>query len=281
VTVLKLEFDMRFASRIVVSAPAAVLLAGIAWQSSLADQPAILTSAHRGEHHRHPENSLPAIQAAADAGMDYTELDIRTTSDGKLILMHDATVNRMTSGKGKVVEMTFDDIRGLDLGARFPGQFPGLQVPTFDEALALAKKDGIGIYVHCKQAAPEELVSAIDRHEMGEHVLFFADNESDPHLLPEIARLRPSWKTMPEAFNPAHVRELMETLRPKIIAFDNRDFDDATIAAARQANVGIFVDRLANDPKAWQNAIDRGATGIQTDYPDELAAFLRSHGYHK
>jgi glycerophosphoryl diester phosphodiesterase len=116
---------------------------------------------------------------------------------------------------------------------------------------------------------------------MGDHVLFFADNESDPHLLPEILRLRPEWKIMPEAFNPAHVRELMETLRPKIIAFDNRDFDDSTIAAARQANAGIFVDRLANDTKAWQNAIDRGATGIQTDYPDELAAFLRSHGYHR
>jgi len=256
-------------------------VAALALQPTWAAERTILTSAHRGEHHRHPENSLPAIQAAIDAGMDYVELDIRTTSDGKLILMHDATVNRMTNGKGKVAEMTFDAIRALDLGVRFPSQFPGLQVPTFEEALALAKKGGIGIYVHTKQAAPQELVDEIDRHEMGEHVLFFADNESDPHLLPEIARLRPAWKIMPEAFNPAHVRELMETLRPKIIAFDNRDFDDSTIAAARQANVGIFVDRLANDPKAWQNAIDRGATGIQTDYPDELTAFLRSHAYHR
>ena len=258
-----------------------VLFAGMLLLPSPAVERTILTSAHRGEHHRHPENSLPAIQAAIDAGMDYVELDIRTTADGKLILMHDATVNRMTNGKGKVAEMTFDAIRTLDLGARFAGQFPGLQVPTFEEALALARKGGIGIYVHTKQAAPQELVDEIERHEMGGHVLFFADNESDPHLLPELARLRPEWKIMPEAFNPAHVRELMETLRPKIIAFDNRDFDDPTIAAARQANVGIFVDRLANDPKAWQNAIDRGAIGIQTDYPDELAAFLRSHGYHK
>ena len=265
----------------VLTMTVAALLAGVAWQTSSAQERTILTSAHRGEHHRHPENSLPAIQAAADAGMDYVELDIRTTSDGKLVLMHDATVNRMTNGKGKVVEMTFDEIRRLDLGARFPGQFPGLQVPTFDEALALAEKMRIGIYVHCKQALPEELVAAIDRHQMGEHVLFFADNESDPHLLPEIVRLRPAWKVMPEAFNPGHVRELMETLRPRIIAFDNRDFDDATIAAVRQVSVGIFVDRLANDPATWQNAIDRGATGIQTDYPDELAAFLRSHGYHK
>ncbi len=272
---------MRHLTRIVLFVTAVGLLTTVGWRSSAAEGRTILTSAHRGEHHRHPENSLPAIQAAVFAGMDYVELDIRTTSDGKLILMHDATVNRMTNGKGKVAEMTFGEIRALDLGARFPGQFPGLQVPTFDEALALAKKEGIGIYVHCKLADPAELVAAIERHDMGEHVLFFADNESDPHLLPEIARLKPAWQTMPEAFNPAHVRELMETLRPRIIAFDNRDFDDATIAAAREAKVGIFVDRLANNPAAWQNAIDRGATGIQTDYPDELAAFLRDHGYHK
>jgi glycerophosphoryl diester phosphodiesterase len=49
----------------------------------------IMTSAHRGEHAHHPENSIPAIQGAIDAGMDYVEIDVRTTSDGQLVLMHD------------------------------------------------------------------------------------------------------------------------------------------------------------------------------------------------
>jgi glycerophosphoryl diester phosphodiesterase len=272
---------MRFLSWFLAAATAVVLLVGAAWQSSVSEERTILTSAHRGEHHRHPENSLPAIQAAIDAGVDYVELDIRTTADGQLVLMHDATVNRMTDGKGKVTQMTFDEIRALDLGVRFPGQFPGLKVPSFDEALDLANKGGIGIYVHSKRAAPQQLVDAIERHQMGERVLFFADNESDPHLLPELSRLRPGWKVMPEAFNPAHVRDLMETLRPTVLAFDNRDFDDPTITAARQAKVDIFVDRLANNPKAWQDAVDRGAAGIQTDYPAELVAYLRSKKYHK
>lgn len=81
---------------------------------------AILASAHRGEHLRHPENSLPAIQAAIDAGMDYVELDVRTSSDGYLVLMHDPTVDRMTNGKGAIKDMTLAEIRQLDLGARFP-----------------------------------------------------------------------------------------------------------------------------------------------------------------
>src|ERR1700748_258686 len=89
----------------------------------------IMTSAHRGEHAHHPENSIPAIQGAVDAGMDYVEIDVRTTSDGQLVLMHDPSVNRMTNGKGLIKDMTLAEIKRLDLGARFPGQFPGLQIP--------------------------------------------------------------------------------------------------------------------------------------------------------
>src|SRR5262249_47949177 len=126
----------------------------------------ILTSAHRGEHLHQPENSLPAIQGAIDAGMDFVELDVRTTSDGHLVLMHDRTVDRMTNGHGLVSEMRLADLRKLDLGVRFPGQFSGLHVPTFDEALALAK-DKIGIYIDTKSASPTDLVAAIDRHQMG------------------------------------------------------------------------------------------------------------------
>src|ERR1700683_1897805 len=111
----------------------------------------VLTSAHRGEHAHHPENSLPAIQGAIDAGIDFVELDVRTTSDGQLVLMHDPTVDRMTDGKGKVKDMTLAEIKKLDLGVRFPGQFPNLRVPTFDEVLELCKGK-IGIYVDTKDA---------------------------------------------------------------------------------------------------------------------------------
>ena len=82
----------------------------------------IMTSAHRGEHAHHPENSIPAIQGAIDAGVDYVEIDVRTTSDGQLVLMHDPSVNRMTNGKGLIKDMTLAEIKKLDLGARFPGQ---------------------------------------------------------------------------------------------------------------------------------------------------------------
>ena len=80
----------------------------------LAAQIAVIS--HRGEHLAHPENTLPAFQAAIDAGADFFELDVRTTSDGRLVLMHDRTVDRTTNSKGTVREMTLEQIRGLDIG---------------------------------------------------------------------------------------------------------------------------------------------------------------------
>src|SRR5947209_4506366 len=61
----------------------------------------VVVIAHRGEHLSHPENTIAAFQAAVDAGADFFELDVRTTSDGKFVLMHDSTVDRMTNGHGE------------------------------------------------------------------------------------------------------------------------------------------------------------------------------------
>ncbi len=235
----------------------------------------ILTSAHRGEHVHHPENSIPAIEGAIDAGMDFVELDIRTTADGQLVLMHDRTVDRMTDGKGLVKDKTLAEIKSLDLGVRFPGQFVNLRVPTFDEALEVAHGK-IGIYVDTKDASPQDLIAAIERHDMGHHVMFWSEHTD---FLNQIRELRPEWTLMPEAFDPENVHKVLAILHPHVLGFDERDFNDATITAARDAKVGIFVDRQTT--QEWQDAIYRGATGTQTNYPVELTAFLRAKGLHK
>jgi glycerophosphoryl diester phosphodiesterase len=174
-----------------------------------------------------------------------------------------------------VDSMTFAEIRKLDLGARFPGQFPGLQIPTFDEALSLAKGK-IGIYVDTKSAAPKDLVEAIDRYGMGAHVMFWSER---PDFLKQISQLRPSWILMPEALNAENVRKLIDLIHPQMFGFDERDFNGPTIAAAQKGGAGVFVD--LQTPQEWQTAIDHGVAGIQTDHPAELTKFLREKGHHR
>src|SRR5208283_5329571 len=134
--------------------------------------PQIAVISHRGEHRAHPENTLPAFQAAIDAGADFFELDVRTTSDGRLVLMHDARVDRTTNGSGAVREMTFHQIRALDAGAKFSPQFAGTKAPSLEEALALAHGK-IGVYVDSKDIAPTDLAAALTQADMLNSVVIY------------------------------------------------------------------------------------------------------------
>lgn len=102
--------------------------------------------AHRGAMSTHPENTIPAFQEAIRLGAHMIEFDIQLTKDGALVLMHDATVNRTTNGKGKVSDLTLAEIKALDAGAKLDARFAGTRIPTFEEALAVFPKN---VWLNC------------------------------------------------------------------------------------------------------------------------------------
>ena len=229
--------------------------------------------AHRGEHLHHPENTLSAYQAAIDAGADFIEVDVRTTSDGKLVMMHDATVDSMTNGKGAVKDLTLAQVRALDvLGDHVRGQ-----VPTFDEVLALARGK-IGIYVDSKQVSAADMIAAVEKYAMQDKIVVYGGYQ----YLKDVAALRPKIKVMPESVSVAACKKLVDEFHPRVIAFNARDFTNDIIAVAKDAKADIYVDRFgdADTQAGWQDAIDRGATGIQTNKPAELVEYLRSRHHH-
>lgn len=102
------------------------------------DSNSVIVVAHRGDWRNFPENSLEAIDNAIKMGVDIVELDVKRTKDGELILMHDRTLDRTTTGKGLVSENTLSDIRKLNLrnGCNIRTIH---KVPTLEEALLHAK----------------------------------------------------------------------------------------------------------------------------------------------
>ena len=91
--------------------------------------------AHRGDQGIAPENTIPSFIAAAKAGAQQIEFDVQLTKDGKLVVMHDLTVDRTTNGKGAVSDLSFEEIRTLDAGSKFDPKFADVKVPTFEETL--------------------------------------------------------------------------------------------------------------------------------------------------
>jgi len=134
-------------------------------------------SAHRGENEVHPENTLPAIIEALRLGSQQVEFDLRMTSDGHLVLMHDATVDRTTNGTGDVSNMTFAQVRQLDAGAWKHPRFAGTKVPTFEEVLDLFP-DSIWINVHTRSVAVAVAAAEIIVRRGLTHQAFIADRRN-------------------------------------------------------------------------------------------------------
>ena len=95
--------------------------------------------AHRGFSAVAPENTLPAFQQAIDAGADMIELDIRLTTDKQFVVIHDATLERTTTGCGIVENHSLSELQRLDAGAWFGRGFSGTVLPSLDEALSLCQ----------------------------------------------------------------------------------------------------------------------------------------------
>ncbi len=91
--------------------------------------------AHRGASAIAPENTMAAFEAAILLGADGIELDVHQTKDGVLVVMHDETVDRTTQGRGRIIDMTYDEIAILDAGYQHSSAYIGEKVPKLSDVL--------------------------------------------------------------------------------------------------------------------------------------------------
>lgn len=117
--------------------------------------------AHRGHSIGAPENTLPALLAAAARGATVCEIDIVLTQDDELVLLHDEVLDRTTNGRGRVANHNLADLRRLDAGGWFDPSFVGTPIPTLAEALATARSAGLGLLVEIKER--QRVARLIDR----------------------------------------------------------------------------------------------------------------------
>ncbi|AQS57344.1 glycerophosphodiester phosphodiesterase [Novibacillus thermophilus] len=119
----------------------------------------VMNIAHRGASGYAPENTMAAFDKALQMKADYFELDVQMSKDGKLVLIHDVTVDRTTDGTGRVGDLTFKELRRLDAGSWFDPAFAGERIPTLEEALD-RYRGKIGILIEIKNP---ELYPGIER----------------------------------------------------------------------------------------------------------------------
>ena len=235
----------------------------------------VLVAAHRGDHRRHPENSLGGIRGAAAIGASLVEIDVRETLDGALVLMHDSSVDRTTDGSGSVSAMTLDEVRALRLEGPGGDGPEDRRVPTFEEALVLARELDIVLYVDQKTSDTERVTQAIDDAEAWEWALVrddwpvaVAQGNRDPRL-----RVMPAVDSV-EAFEA--VLEGMPWVR--IVEVSAGGVEPDLYRAIRAAGVKIQQDVMGGgdlfaavgDYSAWGAFLRAGVQVPQTDWPAVL-----------
>ncbi|RKQ34306.1 glycerophosphodiester phosphodiesterase [Oceanobacillus halophilus] len=96
----------------------------------------VLNFAHRGSLTEAPENTIPAFQKAMEQGANAIELDVQLTKDKQLIVCHDHTFRRLNPDvKGKIQDFTLKEIKNIDVGSSFSGEYKGVTLPTLQEVL--------------------------------------------------------------------------------------------------------------------------------------------------
>lgn len=255
-----------------------LLVVAAASQADEKPKPAkIIVIAHRGDHTKAPENTLAAIHDAIKVGCDYVEVDVRRTRDGALVVMHDGSVDRTTNGKGKVAELTLDEIRKLDAGSKRRGKaYAGEKVPTFDEALA-ACKGKMKVYVDHKDAPPAEVLAAIEKHGMLSDVIVYGS----VGVLREYKKLKPSvWIMPPHPGSPEKLQALVAELKPETLDGNITEWTKAQVVAAHAVGAQVWVDNpeFHDNEAGIKHAIDLGVDAIQTDSPEKVITLLKKLG---
>jgi len=221
--------------------------------------------AHRGMHNKYSENTIGAIDAAIEHNLDYVEIDVRTTKDGYLVLMHDGTVDRTTNGSGRVSHLSLEQIQSVVVKGNDGAGVTEERVPLLSEALR-CMSGKIGAYVDIKDAEAKAVLDALTFFDMLEYSVIYS-NETQLHKIKEID---PEARIMPEVDSEEDLNRVMSNLKPKIVAMSWHGFSEQLVAKIHNSNMKVFLDvlGLGDNPDGVRRAIAAGVDGIQSDNPE-------------
>jgi glycerophosphoryl diester phosphodiesterase len=251
-----------------------------------------LVFAHRGFGDLGPDNSLLAVERALEAGMDGVDVDGQLTRDGELVIFHDLSVDRLTSGTGRVRDKTREEMLALDLGPKYDPALTGAPVRTFEDFLRSVKGRGI-LMVELKvpglaqTGIEQRAVDLIRKYDAHRDVVLSSFN---PLVLYRVKRLDPRVRTalifMDTNWNPELIAEIKpedlvnlpwplrqefirravrKLVRPDLLSI-NHEVDPAVIDRLIAKGWPVFIWTI-DEEKDLKAALARGPYGVISDQP--------------
>jgi len=223
--------------------------------------------AHRGASSVAPENTMAAFQKAIDFGADYYELDVRASKDDTLMVIHDRTLDRTTTGTGSFHDFTYRQLRAFDAGSWFGEEFKGEKIPTLRESLQLAMDNKIKVCVEIKDYDKTPLVvELIEEMNAEKSVIIFCFDFDAVALSKEMNPKIPVLY-LHSQIEEEHLQDIKEIGGEMAGSGSGKPDDIIDKAHAGDLEFWVWTVNKIDDMKAL---IDRGVDGIITNYPQEL-----------
>ncbi len=213
--------------------------------------------AHRGADAERPENTLASYRRAIETGATAVEVDVRTTRDGRLVILHDATLDRTTNGRGPIQEKTWAEVGRLDAGSWFDPKYHDQRVPTLAEALALCR-DKIDVVLDLKLQGAEfatAVAAEVKQHGRPEGVIVGVRSVEQAKLF---HTLLPAARRLGLIASPDDIEAYAEAGVKTIRLWPKWLSDKSLVGRVRKANAALHLN---------------GATGL----PDEIKPLLAFH----
>lgn len=242
-----------------------------------------LAFAHRGYSPAGEENTMAAFRAAVELGYRYLELDVRTSSDGVLMVFHDETLDRTTDGTGRIGDHTFEQLRTVRVAGREP-------IPTFDELLEAWPDVHLNVDVK-DPSGVVPLARSVEAHRAHARVMVASFSDARRRSLaaalrePVAASGGASTVAMVTLLGPVGLTRLLRRRLAGIAALQVpvrkgplRVVTPAFVRRAHAAGLHVHV-WVIDDPDEMRRLLDMGVDGLMADRADLLAGVMAERGY--
>ncbi|MFB3389805.1 glycerophosphodiester phosphodiesterase family protein [Flavobacterium sp. LAR06] len=262
----------------------------------------IMVAAHRGDWRNFPENSIPALLSSIKMGVDIMELDLNRTKDGHLIVLHDKTLDRSTTGKGKPQDYTLEEVKKFRLRNGM-GRATKHLIPTFKEMLLIAKGKILVDVDKGYEYFPQVIKELKETGTLDQAIIniitenpYYSDVikkhghfDEDVFIMPILDLEKQNIQEIIESYS-VHKNTILQPV------FEVDSYPLISTFPVLKNNNGIWINSLwaslngghddeiaVEDNKkeeSWGWITKQGATIIQTDNPKELLEYLREKKLH-
>ncbi|GAL20051.1 glycerophosphoryl diester phosphodiesterase [Vibrio maritimus] len=226
---------------------------------------------HRGANDVAPENTFAAAEIGYRAGASVIELDLNTSVDGELMVIHDPTADRTTNLNGEVSEITREQFASCDAGSWFHPSFSEQNVRTFADFLELANAHDGELYVELKQANVDQVIATAVQHDALSCCFFWSFNTD---YIQQIKTRYPEARLMLRRQDFESLESLCNYVQPEIVEYDYQLDDLNEFSFCRDLGIKSMLRYPGESQQVWIDLIGKQPDMVNIDFP---FAFARAY----